>query len=153
MTRKATYNATDNTLTELPGPKPENHPSNFPHDSQLFAHWYYEWEKYNERLNQCRTIPCSPECRGLWAEGQVLEEGKDYEVRKCTDPGNCLLEVACVTCKPVAFPLPVMSEDDQDAIWRDVYAEAEAAIDWQYQEMNDKKLIAKLKQKYMIIKR
>lgn len=52
-----------------------------------------------------------------------------------------------------AFPLVPVKSEDEDALWRDVYAEAEAAIDWQYQEINDKKLIAILKSKYIITKR
>lgn len=97
MTR-ATYNA-DNTITELPGmDKPEQY---------FFSHKFaYEdaMAYYNAHLATLRTIPCSPECRGLWAVGQKLEEGKDYEVR--------LHYHAPDDKELMAFPLSVKSEDD-----------------------------------------
>lgn len=80
MTR-ATYNP-DNTLTELPGmDKPTRRVNQYRAGSREYYQCMGDWGRYNTHLATLRTLPCSPECRGLWAEGQKLEEGKDYEIK------------------------------------------------------------------------
>lgn len=162
MTR-ATYNATDNTITEKPDLDP-------PPDKPIEKNYYgnvirfhvdlYNWEKVMDAYNAnalkitavCRTIVCSPECRGLWAEGQNLEEGKDYEVRPvCVHTGgfehaDCV-HPSCDKCAMTAFPIPVKSEDDLWYEFIDIFP---------WSQLNEEEKIAmveNLKQKYIITKR
>lgn len=147
----ATYNATDNTLKERPW-KPEPRELDYYSTSVYTGEPSFDDEglakaiaEYREHLDNLRTIPCSPECRGLWKPGQELEEGKDYELRMHYHaPDDREL---------TAFPLSVRSEQNEDELWKDVLAEAEASIDWQYQELAEEELITKLKSRYIITKR
>lgn len=62
---KAIYDAESNTLTEV-------------YNSQEAP-----------KLSQYKgTLPCDPSCREVWKDGQVLEEGKDYELKADNDIGD-----------------------------------------------------------------
>lgn len=77
----ATYNA-DNTITEqCQIEKPKKRLAQHKHGTREYYQAIKEWHSYNEQKDQLRTLPCSPECRGLWKPGDQLEEGKDYEVK------------------------------------------------------------------------
>lgn len=86
MTPTATYIAEENCLQELPTmEKPE--PPLKPIYRRQFEPYYEELkeyerkrDQYNAHLATLRRIPCHDSCRGLWVEGQMLEEGVDYKI-------------------------------------------------------------------------
>jgi hypothetical protein len=72
---KATYNLSGNFLQErLPEElNPERH------DANAHPDLYDEYKRVSSSL---RTIPCSEECKSVFRDGGVYEQGKDYEVGK-----------------------------------------------------------------------
>lgn len=77
------------------------------------------YDKSTNRLTKAdeTKIPCDPSCRDIWANGQEVEEGKDYEAKSicayyktgCSDKENC------DDCRIVAVPLsPPVQEDEFD---------------------------------------
>jgi hypothetical protein len=150
-----TYNASTNTLKQVPTMEPPTeHPYNFPENKEKYAYWMGEWEKYKTHLASLKEIACEPGCKEVWKDGQQVVDEKDFEVQSICNGQryDCRKVDRCGYCKLLAVPIKAEIEDEQ-ALWRDVYAEAEAAIDWQYQEINDKKLIKILSERYTISKK
>lgn len=122
MTPTATYIAEENCLQEISQMEKPIEPHRYHYDLISLGGLLYDsdvknyrlrLDDYNAHLASLRTIICSPECKGLWPDKAVLEEGKDYEVKMdCKYPVSCFVEETC-NCVFTAFPLiPVKSEDD-----------------------------------------
>lgn len=145
MTRSAIYHATPNHIVEEPTMEKPEHPKlkhirKSSHDIAM-AMYHDAFVEYNAHLATLRTIPAHDSARSLWKDGQVLTEGVDYEEHSDEDRIHRI------------FPIIRTSEQMEDELWKDVLADAEASIDWQYQELAEEELITKLKQKYIINKR
>lgn len=126
MTRTAIYDTKENTLTEQPEvEKPKYTLGHWAVGTALYDFYEMKWREYNAHVAACRTIPCSPECRGVFENGKVYGEGKDYEVKMdCKYPVSCFVEETC-NCVFTAFPfVPVKSEDD--FVWTDELVQAYA---------------------------
>lgn len=113
MTPTATYIAEENCLQELPQVKK---PLKKDYTGHLKGDYKEAAKRYTDHLYSLRKIPCDPSCKGLWADGDKLEVGKDYEVKMdCKYAVSCFVEETC-NCVFTAFPLvPVKSEN---AIWQ-----------------------------------
>jgi hypothetical protein len=111
---KATYNLSGNFLQErLPEElNPERH------DANAHPDLYDEYKRVSSSL---RTIPCSEECKSVFRDGGVYEQGKDYEVGK-KHPD----ETDVAAPELMAFPLsqPVQ-EDDWAALFLLIHMNAQ----------------------------
>jgi hypothetical protein len=151
-----TYTASTNTLKQVATMEKPEGPfeilGNVP--DVYFLNAMRRTREYNAHLASLKEIPCEPGCKEVWKDGQEVVEGKDFEVHTICNSKryDCRKVERCGYCELLAVPIKAEIEDEQ-ALWRDVYAEAEAAIDWQYQEINDKKLIKILSERYTISKK
>lgn len=113
MTLTSIYDTATNTLREQPGMEKPEMPVGPVHLSTAYA---YEraLAEYNAHVAPLRTIPCSPEYKGVFKEGEKYVEGKDYEVQSICGfyKTDCGKRKHCEDCRLVAFPIQVKSEDD-----------------------------------------
>lgn len=159
MTPTATYIAEENCLQEqLP---PELEPAI--HDANAHPELY---DEYKACVATLRKIPCDTSCKGLWAGGQKVVEGRDYEVREMPAPRPEPIyeteedwkqaqyedrhELTQYVKKiPTAFPLvPVKSEDE---LWEEVEKLITVNSHWQIPEIL--RIVKMLKSKYSLTKR
>lgn len=108
---KAQYNQSENTLQEqLPE---ELNPQK--HDANAHPELYDEYKIAAERL---RTIPCSPEAATVFKDGEVYEEGKDYEVAGAGDWKWCYQLKGNIFARPLTQPV----QEDVD-LWKGFLSE------------------------------
>jgi hypothetical protein len=125
---KAKYNAAENTLQELPEieqplPLPDfiDHGNHWGDYNRDVYNYECNLEIYNDHVNSLRTIPCSPEAATVFKDGEVYEEGKDYEVKPVPyDMSGPVL---------TAFPLPrPVQEDDLQKIFDGIKAQCQNSL-------------------------
>lgn len=77
----ARYYSIDNTLRELPSmEKPKKRVGQYRAGSLQYYQCLNKWADYNTHVAFLRTIPCSPECKEVFQDQQVYEEGRDYKI-------------------------------------------------------------------------
>lgn len=129
---QAQYNKHTNTLKEQPEMEKPEAPNLMDYGSSadyidagsLFSQAMMVYESHIASL---RTIPCSPPCKDIWKDGQVVEEGKDYEVRACCEHqcnGVCEQIRATIWVLPVSIPIPLqpVQSEQEDRWWQIVVA-------------------------------
>lgn len=98
---------------------------------------------YYKHLRSLRTIPCDESAKGLWEDGQVLEDGKDYEVKEVPCPYFDHIDDP-VEYTTTAFPL-VAGEDE---LWLELVQKVFSHVEGHDAEMNYDAAIAELKKYY-----
>lgn len=131
MTPTATYLAEENCLQEEPTMEKPVEPHRYHYDLISLGGLLYDsnvknyrlrLDEYNAHLATLRKIPCDPSCKGLWADGQKVVEGKDYKLKfqflfskepekwiTCDQPFYRNMDVPE---RPIAFPLVPAGEDE-----------------------------------------
>lgn len=143
---KSIYNSSDNTLQEL---KELEKPLKKDYTGHLKGDYKEAAKRYTDHLYSLRRLPCHDSCRGLWVEGLVLEEGKDYKVKIDVEKRDNE-EYFVFT----AFPLvPVKSEDE---LWGELMMDISGKfliIQGDESHLKDFAAIDYLKQKFTLTKK
>lgn len=150
MTRTARYNATDNSLQELPAMEnPEVYDRYAESSSRgefsiaMTDKEQMELAAYLVHRNSLRRIPCSPEC-DKWTNGDTLTEGKDYEIKSADEWKWCL------QLKGNVFAAPVVTGQSEDELWKEIFNDV---IPRRFIDLNIDEAIAELKKHFIITKR
>lgn len=138
---KAIFNKDTNSITEQAEMEKPKKPLGPVHISTAYSYDRLR-DKYDEHIASLRTIPCSPSCADLWKDGQVVEEGRDYEVIAGTNLVNGKrFEIA----EPVA-----PTEQPQEDIWQEFMDDV---YEFTGVRLHERALsIARLQKKYHIVK-
>jgi hypothetical protein len=94
-------------------------------------------------------VPCSEECRSIWKDGQVLEEGKDYKVGCPVDKTKAYCQYPKCTCILIAYPIK-QDNTNEDDLWKDIIVYCNKDY---YVPMSRSTLIEELKKKYNITRK
>ena len=84
------------------------------YDKPSYDSYQTDWDIYNNYIASLKEYPCHESCK--WKDGQVLEEGKDFELKTC----NCIFDWCnlkavnydnfCI----LAYPLPQVTESEDE---------------------------------------
>jgi hypothetical protein len=114
---KSTYNLSGNFLQELPEKsKPDAtrilgaNPNGADYEvlDELI-------DEYNTHIASLRTIPCSEECKSVFKDKEIYEEGKDYMVTNYPIP-------AILPADPKYIAVPLSQPVQEDELWEEVYS-------------------------------
>ena len=115
MNTQYIYHEEGNKVVEKARPEPDTWdycPNDYDFDKETYDRHMDIWKQHIASLKE---YTCHESCK--LKEGQVLEEGKDFEIKKC----DCKIGTDCVLhygqwfspCK-IAYPLPQVTESEEE---------------------------------------